>query len=652
MKKLFLTLLVGLAVASCSHDDGLYNPVEPGENQNKDSKFDANAHAASIFGVDFDANQDWNSVTTGKVTVVADANLDNITKIQILTEVPACNDDARVLTEVAVQNGQSTEISFDAPSYYKRLYAACVNDKGVYYFKGFNVGEGSVSFSNSIASARGAMKAPEASSIKLGSSTPSFNNLRATTPRGTMKTKDLFEGSKWENEYLWSVDETSAAALKTPANGDIDAYEKIDLLNVFHTYLNRDKQRTRIEMIRNSDMFTREHNTLTATGEEPIVLTPMFFPSSEMKYCDIYYYYYNPTVMEGKSEAEQIQILKDLPKYKAFSCNEFKDCGKQEVSRGDSYVLPYFGDDAPKEGKAAVSLIIPENYKVGFMYRKMMNVVSKTNLSGKTQDVDYQAYGDYFYCGKIGKQNGEGYGDGRLNKQINHFGDFASAKLNDDDTRIAIFSCNGKSFLAVEDGVEQQYSDAFIEVVGGIEDATEAQTIKFNVFTFCFEDRIDENTDYDMNDVVIKAERLDATHVKYSLVACGAYDEIYLRNINGKHLNKNTEVHAMFGKPANYYINTTNSGKVDAIVDTIEVKADFSLADASKQMYIYDANTKEEIRLATKGEDPHAILIPYDFQYPTEKTCVKDAYLEFNSWGQNPIAATDWYTKPVAGKVF
>ena len=46
-------------------------------------------------------------------------------------------------------------------------------------------------------------------------------------------------------------------------------------------------------------------------------------------------------------------------------------------------------------------------------------------------------------------------------------------------------------------------------------------------------------------------------------------------------------------------------------------------------------------------------MIPYaDFKYPLEKVCIKDAYTEFNKWGQNPVYSTNWYTKPVEGKVY
>ncbi len=55
--------------------------------------------------------------------------------------------------------------------------------------------------------------------------------------------------------------------------------------------------------------------------------------------------------------------------------------------------------------------------------------------------------------------------------------------------------------------------------------------------------------------------------------------------------------------------------------------------------------------MSQKGEDPHGIMIPCDFAYPKERICIKDAYTQFNNWGENPVTSTDWYLEPVDGNV-
>lgn len=50
---------------------------------------------------------------------------------------------------------------------------------------------------------------------------------------------------------------------------------------------------------------------------------------------------------------------------------------------------------------------------------------------------------------------------------------------------------------------------------------------------------------------------------------------------------------------------------------------------------------------------PHddGIVIPAKWQWPKEKTCIKDAYPEFVTWANDRTKAQDWYKHPVAGKV-
>ena len=78
----------------------------------------------------------------------------------------------------------------------------------------------------------------------------------------------------------------------------------------------------------------------------------------------------------------------------------------------------------------------------------------------------------------------------------------------------------------------------------------------------------------------------------------------------------------------------------------------FSFLDETTQPYVYDVTSGKTIRLSKKGEDPHGIMIPYDFKYPKEKVCVKDAYSRFNNWGENRVTATDWYKYPNIDLVF
>ena len=156
-----------------------------------------------------------------------------------------------------------------------------------------------------------------------------------------------------------------------------------------------------------------------------------------------------------------------------------------------------------------------------------------------------------------------------------------------------------------------------------------------------------------MNDIVIKAKRINETTVEYSIVACGAYDELCVRNVNAGVILDNVEIHSLFGVAQKQFVNTQNGAeKLAAITAQKTVSKSFSFLDSNNQPYIYDKTTGLTVKLSTKGQDPHGIMIPFEFKYPTEKTCIKDAYKQFNNWGANPVNYTNWYTKPVSGKVF
>jgi hypothetical protein len=98
-------------------------------------------------------------------------------------------------------------------------------------------------------------------------------------------------------------------------------------------------------------------------------------------------------------------------------------------------------------------------------------------------------------------------------------------------------------------------------------------------------------------------------------------------------------------------VNTSKGSNAEYIVDTINVTNTFSFLDASVQPYIYNRSQNTVIKLARKGQDPHAIMIPFDFRWPLERVCIKDAYLQFNNWGVSLVEDTDWYLYPEENKV-
>jgi hypothetical protein len=372
------------------------------------------------------------------------------------------------------------------------------------------------------------------------------------------------------------------------------------------------------------------------TGNEPIIISPVYKRDqaerwgNEVWNSDLYYYYFKEEALAdfiaNNPDKTEADFLNALPKYKAIPFNQHFGVKEDDnVEKRASYTLIYWGDGEPQYGVPGQAF--PEGYKIGFMVR------AKT-------------------ISEAPRKQGELYGDGRLNNKINAWPNFSSSKLGTDGPRAAWLNVEDRLFITFESGTDDDYNDIILEVEGGVDPISFIPEFERDFYTFCFEDR--ELGDYDMNDVVIRATRINETTVEYSIVACGAYDQLQVRNVNGATIKDDKEIHALFGAPkTETFINTDGSTPYEPVTDQVTVSNDFSFLNAATQPYIHNVTMGKDIKLSQKGEDPHGIMIPYAFRWPKEKTCIKDAYLRFNEWGQNSrINSTDWYKYPVEENVY
>ena len=682
MKKKLTFAILGLVLLSgCTKGLDMPEPEptptpDPTPVDNRATQEEIDANVKKVFGTTFSADQDWSSTTKYTISVTADAPMADIAKVQILTEAPYFNDDARVLNEISTSKGQTVSLTYDCPAEYTELVAACVDSKGIYYIAPFKAGDASVKFTQAAqARTRAAydlptLPDPSGLIMKYKNSYPTYNAMRAQKAGldGENAVINPWKDSHWDNERIWMLSNEGGNGTWKVEKSAIyrevtmtDA-EKLGLETVLAAVggkKGRDgKYKTmNLSTIRTSPVYELTKNYLVADGKAPITVAPVQMLSTEIKNSSIYYYYFNPNELNGKSEEEQITFLKNLPKYKCVDSKLTKEASNIKDGVGDyfkvhEYLLPYFGDIKSDDTNDVTvqSFVIPEGYYVGFMFRKTTNQWSDSF----SNDNDINKGTGYTAKSYDKVDNGEVYADGRLNQQINQYPNFQTAVTDKgmqlDDPRAAIFGANQRAYIMFEEGTDVNFVDIIMEINGGLKEVDAAQQINNNVYTFCFEDR--NLGDYDMNDVVIKAERLNITQVKYSVVACGAHDELYLRNINGQTLNSSTEIHQLFGVDNTKTFINTQSKNYEPVSEVITVDPSFSFTDFSKQVYIYNKTQGYEVKMSQKGEDPHGIMIPSDFKYPTELTCIKDAYTLFNSWGENPVTSTDWYLEPVNGKVF
>ena len=628
-KAILLTASIGLLLlSSCSKEKDLYQQPQDETNNESNAADQIQQNVLNTFGVSFPSDQDWSTTVKSSVTVTADADLKNIVKVQILTQSPFGNPDAKVLNEAEATNGQTVELYFDVPSSLTRLYAACVSKSGQYYVKGFKVGTKSVSFTSTASARRKTMSQSILSQINaLPQPTISSIEDSYAKERG-------YEG--FDNCLLYLMGDRDVYKEQIISMTDYDDDSKEDLKDIILTYL--PNKVSNIEKIRGSAYYNESSYPITTGGNDPVVLSPIYKDDGgwkEVEECDIYYYYFKDEDIKYMSADEQVLYFKSLPKYKAIDLmNSVASGGKstgmkdKELKKNTAYTLIYWGDEEHPTTGATGTFVFPAGYRIGFMLR---------NNGPKVEN------GIYVHRGEL-------YCDGRLNKEVNKWGHLASAKLGDTDARMAWLAANNKMFLCCESGTDRDFNDVVFEIEGGIDPFVAMPTVENNSYTYLYEDT--QLGDYDMNDIVIKAKRLNSTTVEYSIVACGAYDAICVRNINQGAIKDDVEVHSLFNVDQHTFINTQQGQSTTPITVKKTVAKTFSFTDPETQPYIYNQSKDLEVRIAKKGEDPHGIMVPNDFRYPLEKVCIKDAYSEFNNWGQNPINSTDWYLTPNEGKVY
>lgn len=662
MKKIILLSLTAMLFGGCTHDFSNYEtPIDVSSLQDKDpnavTKEDIQANVASIFG-NIDPEQDWNLLTTGTVSIKANAPLSDIAKVQLLTESPFLNNNTKVLNEAEAKFGDIVTLTYDAPNGYDKLIAACVSSSGEYYIQVFTPGTENVSFGSEKAKTRAtASDVPSFTTLKLKAPKPSFNAQRAAEGASVKignKVYTEWNNSKW-NDEVWELDDN-----QTFDNGwkldseakighmyrDISGFEDGELDNVkaiVNTLLvkyedpNSKTRRNNIEAIRTSEKFRTDMNYVTTDGVNPVTLIPIQGYTDDFKRDNIYYYYYRPE--DIPADMSEVDYIKQLPKFKAIMFMRVQTTNEKNAGafyRRQEFLLPFY-KNAPVEGVNEASAIFPEGYKIGFLNRKC-------NPDGRSRSMPNEYKEEKVGCI---------YSDGRLNYEINHIPDFSTSVtlgMTWTDPRIAIFTANDKTYMTFEDGADCNFSDMIIEIGSGIKKVEEHYDIDYLSYMMCFEDS--PIADYDMNDVVLKFERLGLTKVKVTLLACGAYDELYLRGLEGSTLNGDKEIHALFNVPVQTFINTDGNTELDPISDEFPINATQRLSDFVEKIYVYDATKGREITLAGKGTDPHAIVIPGDFQYPLEKKCINSAYPLFNNWAGNAEQDRFWFRNAIEQYIY
>ena len=613
-----------LAFASCSRDIDLYEGPAPVAEKSAEDK--ANDNAFKVFGIHFDPNQDWCSTVSGEVTIHCDAS---VLKVQLLAEVKEIVDEKvteettangiSVLNEKDTNGATTLKLAYDAPKDYLALYVGFQTASSYYVQK---VEGNAVSFdcsANSRRFTRAADYTLPNREFKLAAVTNSY--LSKVQPN---------------DGKLYALSDDDYRALRMVSQDYTKTFKAVFDAMVFSVFPNGryDDDGNRINnLVKVNEIgFTNENSYGYATKGTPVVVTPVYKRDgspdygSEVHYSQLYYYYYSDA--EYAAASDKVAFLKSLPKFQAIPFGHcYNDSEDGIIEKRGSFALLYYGSCTSSETTIGVgttgSFDFPTGTKIGFMVR------ANTELSPK--------------------KKGECYLDGRLNDVINtdKSQNFWNSRLQSNDPRAAWLNLNDHLLLCWESGTDADFNDIILEVngLGGI---TPPPPVYPQVYTFCFEDT-KEKGDYDMNDVVIRAIRKNETTVQYSIIACGAHDELTVCNINSAPIFDDKEIHSLFGKQPSEFINTQNGAEyIKPVIATVTVDPSFSFLDKETQPYIHDITTGIDVHVAEKGQNPYGILIPNAFLYPIEKTCIKNAYSQFNKWGENAITSTLWYLNSAA----
>ena len=193
------------------------------------------------------------------------------------------------------------------------------------------------------------------------------------------------------------------------------------------------------------------------------------------------------------------------------------------------------------------------------------------------------------------------------------------------------------------------------------------------VYTYAFEDQT-VNTDYDMNDVVLKVNyhvkninaetgevEYDKTKLDVLLVALGATYEITAKIGDAdlfKEGNEGKELHQVLGVSKGIMVNTGEKAQngVAPKSCTVAVPTTWNGEFESLPVSIHVSTTGKDYVFPNNDAYPHAVMIPVDWAWPTERTNVITAYPKFKNWATStatPRADSDWYNidNAVSGKV-
>lgn len=163
-------------------------------------------------------------------------------------------------------------------------------------------------------------------------------------------------------------------------------------------------------------------------------------------------------------------------------------------------------------------------------------------------------------------------------------------------------------------------------------------------FIFACED-LGTSDDFDFNDVVFSVSHVAGeTKAVVTVLAAGGTLDAHIEYDN----NELGEVHSMLGAEAGMMTNTSEKGITHTHAGKeITVDSNWTLANSSDKFRVRVVNLEgnsshsEYVEAPKEGEAPQMIILPSEWEWPTERTNIKDAYPGFVNWVKD-ATISDW----------
>ena len=554
---LFITLLCG-----CSKETNLYVPANETTGEEGESPL---SYAERTLGISIDKNHDWVLSKQYSITVKADAAMEDICSVCILSDNPYLTS-AKLLASVPASNGAEVTMEFRAPLAKTLLHAACVNRNGEMQTVAFLPGDEKVQFTKE----------------------------RTATVEPSKAMRRVMARANASDEAVVVDDELLYIPWNRPDFPELQQEALLFVPRVFPE--GQTDNRPQVEALNN-------HSLQTDWIGGQVTMT----------------------YLGGRIDNTSTHIG-----YRIYPIDD--PTNVQTYIINDRYNL---GSDEPLNNYLVDKSKRPINYsgqKVALVWRD--HTGNLKNALPPDMKIDFFVVVD-------GKD------------------------MSKDSLRVTVYSVNGRTYLSCEDGDNNTFNDKMFYIEEGINVAPEAPDVKPSpltplAWTYAWEDVA--RGDYDMNDCVIRVSTNadDASKLDITLMATGATRELWVCfTANGEEVFGG-ELHDVLGTSLTAMTNTKQKDVAPVTVTrTKPAGFDFQTnafklrMKPSKEEITENESEYIYVTLPTKGQDPHAIVIPGDWDWPRERVAITEAYPKFQEWARDVtnVDAQDWYFYPAESKV-